>query len=600
MTDTTQALLSITRDSSLEVVLYHLLKYTAPGAQQYLINLLFNFSFNKVAFYIPQLLNISLQRESYSSFQSYFYDAALFDYNIGMKLFWYLNSYIQDGNYPSANTMIIHLERIFVVGIKQINDLESQPGLLFPIEDLGDDSDLPIRKMIRGDYHIQQDQFVKTLVKISEDLIHEREDPIGYLKAYMCNVNTWLKDIRLWYSKDSFSQHTKRLFRGLVLPLDFSSYPEQIVSIIPDLSKCFRTRARAPYMLVFETVDINEDCQVRESMIPELQKPNLSDIQFRDTSSTADDLIEDSFISESNYDFLATSSGDNSQESPWGEPWPEVLQQIRQTSAFGHFQSWQARGVIIKSNDDLRQELLAMQLIKKCSEIFQREKLSLWLRPYSILVTSNNSGIIEYIPNAISIHYLKKCNPECKTLKEIFEKSWPQNIEEIRSNFVKSMAGYSLISYILNLKDRHNGNILIDSAGHVIHIDFGFFLTNSPGGNFGFETAPFKLTKEMIDIMGGYNDEMFLYYQVLIYQGFMALRKYFSELALILEMMLPGEHLPCIQDPVRALKDFKMRFFTLMNEDQVYLSVKDLVNTAAEHWKTTHYDYFQKTSNSIL
>ena len=600
MTDTTQALLSITRDSSLEVILYHLFKYTAPGAQQYLINLLFNFSFNKVAFYIPQLLNISVQRESYSSFESYFYDAALFDYNIGMKLFWYLNSYIQDGLYPSANTMIIHLERIFVVGIKQINDLESQPGLLFPIEGLGDDSDLPIRKMIRGDYHIQQDQFVKTLVKISEDLIHEKDDPIGYLKAFLCNVNTWLKDTRLWYSKDSYSAHTKRLFRGLVLPMDFSNYPEQIVSIIPDLSKCFRTRARAPYMLVLETVNINEDCQVRESIVPEPQKPILSDFQFRETSSTADEVIEDSFISESNYDFLTTSTGDNSLESPWGEPWSELLIRIRQSSAFGHFHSWQARGVIIKSNDDLRQELLAMQLIKKCSEIFQREKLALWLRPYSILVTSNNSGIIEYIPNAISIHYLKKCNPECKTLKEIFEKSWPQNIEEIRSNFVKSMAGYSIISYILNLKDRHNGNILIDSSGHVIHIDFGFFLTNSPGGNFGFETAPFKLTKEMIDVMGGYDDEMFNYYQILIYQGFMVLRRYFSELALILEMMLPGEHLPCIQDPVRALKDFKMRFFTLMNEDQVFLSVKDLVNTAAEHWKTTHYDYFQKTSNSIL
>ena len=40
---------------------------------------------------------------------------------------------------------------------------------------------------------------------------------------------------------------------------------------------------------------------------------------------------------------------------------------------------------------------------------------------------------------------------------------------------------------------RHNGNVLIDREAHIINIDFGFFLTNGPGG-ISFERAPFKLT----------------------------------------------------------------------------------------------------------
>ena len=74
---------------------------------------------------------------------------------------------------------------------------------------------------------------------------------------------------------------------------------------------------------------------------------------------------------------------------------------------------------------------------------------------------------------------------------------------QARNNFCKSLAAYSLLCYILQIKDRHNGNILIDIEGHIMHIDFGFFLSNAPGKGLQFETAPFKLTWEQVEVLGG-------------------------------------------------------------------------------------------------
>ncbi len=86
-----------------------------------------------------------------------------------------------------------------------------------------------------------------------------------------------------------------------------------------------------------------------------------------------------------------------------------------------------------------------------------------------------------------------------------------------QKNFCSSLAAYSLVSYVLQLKDRHNANILVDRDGHLVHIDFGFMLTNSPLKGMKLENAPFKFTSEFAELMGGDNSE-----------GFNRFRRYFQ------------------------------------------------------------------------
>ena len=97
-------------------------------------------------------------------------------------------------------------------------------------------------------------------------------------------------------------------------------------------------------------------------------------------------------------------------------------------------------------------------------------------------------------------------------------------------NFAKSLAGYSLVTYLLQIKDRHNGNILLNRDGHLIHIDFGFMLSNSPG-NIGFEAAPFKLPLEYIEVLGGLDSPAYREFRKLFREGFDACRKHCDRIA---------------------------------------------------------------------
>ena len=82
-------------------------------------------------------------------------------------------------------------------------------------------------------------------------------------------------------------------------------------------------------------------------------------------------------------------------KDPFGKDWAILEKEKKAQSFYRDFKTYKLRTWIFKSNDDLRQELLAVQLIKRLDRIFRDANLSLYLRPYEIHVTSHSSGYLE-------------------------------------------------------------------------------------------------------------------------------------------------------------------------------------------------------------
>ncbi|CAD8090370.1 unnamed protein product [Paramecium sonneborni] len=282
----------------------------------------------------------------------------------------------------------------------------------------------------------------------------------------------------------------------------------------------------------------------------------------------------------------------------WDQSWEEKIKIYKKESRYQNFPSFKIRPIIIKGGDDLRQEMFAIQMMKQFNKIFKESELNLYLRPYQIIVTSANSGIVEYIPNTQSIDSLKKMfGNGTKTLYQIYQEIFGSGFEEAQKNFIESLASYSLFSYLMQVKDRHNGNLLIDDRGHIIHIDFGFLLQTSPGG-VNFESAPFKLTQEYVELMKGRESDYFGYFKTLITKGFLALKKYIREIENFFMIMVEKSDLPCFAN--LDIKAFTNRFQLNSTDKEIMDLVDRLINQSLSSWRTAQYDNFQKRTNGIL
>ncbi|KAI1429290.1 phosphatidylinositol 3 [Xylaria sp. FL1777] len=307
---------------------------------------------------------------------------------------------------------------------------------------------------------------------------------------------------------------------------------------------------------------------------------------------------------------------DDPSAAVFGEAWHVKKERIRKTSPYGWMKNWDLVSVIVKTGSDLRQEAFACQLIQVCHKIWVDAGVPVWVKLMQILVTGESSGLIETITNGVSLHSLKRSltlssiesglNPRRRfaTLKDHWVKTFGKpDSDPYRSAvdaFKRSLAAYSMIQYILQLKDRHNGNVLIDNEGHIIHIDFGFMLSNSPG-SVGFEAAPFKLTQEYVEVLGGVGSSDFEDYKTLCKQSFQALRRSADNIIDLVSMMGRDSKMPCYSAGiVQTTAALRQRFQLHLSADEAESFVEtDLIAKSFGSYYTRLYDTFQYRTQGI-
>ncbi|MCQ2817980.1 MAG: hypothetical protein MJ252_12010 [archaeon] len=279
---------------------------------------------------------------------------------------------------------------------------------------------------------------------------------------------------------------------------------------------------------------------------------------------------------------------------------------------------------IVKGNDEVRTDYFVDQIITLFNFFFKSiPDTELYISNCRI-ISNGSGGIIETIVDTVSLTKINKMifpenfrgfqsanqssfslfnsysymEEQCSNLKKYFFTKfgyYTSKYDDAIQNFIASLAGYSLLCYFLEIRDRNNGNILVDSKGHLIHIDFGFILNRSPG-NLEFENAPFKLLTDFVELLQGESSALFSQFQDTFFNGFKCIRQNSDIFIPFVEIYCYLFHdLEAFKGRNRVIQKLKDKFFfDISDESLLKEKTNELIKSCIGNWRTNAYDRFQK------
>eukprot|EP01083_Nonionella_stella_P198464 728622_1 len=217
--------------------------------------------------------------------------------------------------------------------------------------------------------------------------------------------------------------------------------------------------------------------------------------------------------------------------------------------------------IIFKTGDDLRQDILTLQILRVMDKIWLDRGLNLRLLPYNVVSTGDGRGMVEIVLCARTTTYIhttygggaqKGAREQSTHLQYLRDVNNEQTvaISKARDIYTRSCAGYCIASYVLGLGDRHPSNIMVRQKGELFHIDFAHFLGNFKSQNiigdlvkWQREVAPFVFLPASKFVINNANRddenyEKFLHFAV---GAYLALRRRYRLLCNLFILMLPSQ-----------------------------------------------------------